>query len=128
MPPAPHDIVNASAEIASTESRSVTIFFRRPATGIPARTAPNANNPPVHGSLGAWLAAELDAVIVKLLVLLPLAESVAVPLDGLTVISDELVVAVQATLPANVVDASTTVTACDPPLLSGTVVSDDVTV
>jgi hypothetical protein len=54
-------------------------------------------------------------VIVKLAVLLPLAVSVAVPLDGLTVISGELVVAVQDVVSANVVDASFTVTDCDPP-------------
>jgi hypothetical protein len=50
-------------------------------------------------------------VIVRLAVLLLLADSVAVPLDGLTVISGELVVAVHVVLSANVVDASVTVTA-----------------
>jgi hypothetical protein len=74
-------------------------------------------SPPVHGDVGAWFAAVLDAVIVKLAVLLPLADSVAVPLDGLTVISGELVVAVHDVVSAKVVDARVTVTDCEPPLL-----------
>jgi hypothetical protein len=85
-------------------------------------------SPRVHGNLGAWFAAELDAVIVKLAVLLPLADSVAVPLDGLTVISGELVVAVHDVLSANVADANVSVSDCEPPLLSGTVVVDGVIV
>jgi hypothetical protein len=67
-------------------------------------------------------------VIVKGTVLLPLAASVAVPLDGLTVISDELVVAVQDTVSTNVVDASVTVTGCDPPWLKETDVVEGVIV
>ena len=67
-------------------------------------------------------------MIVKLTVLLPFAGRVAVPLDGLTVISGELVVAVHVVLSANVVDAKVTVTDCEPPLLSGTVVAEGVIV
>jgi hypothetical protein len=61
-------------------------------------------------------------------VLLPLADSVAVPLDGLTVISGELVVVVQVVLSAKVVDASVTVTGCDPPLLNDSAVDAGVMV
>ena len=120
--------MNPSVEIANAISSTAATRFRRRARGTPASTAPNAISPPVHGSLGAWFAAELDAVIVKLAALLPLADSVAVPLDGLTVISGELVVAVHVVLSANVVDASVTVTDCDPPLLSGRVMGDGVIV
>ena len=114
--------------MANAVSSTANTRFRRRVRGTPASTAPKAISPPVHGSLGAWFAAELDAVIVKLTVLLPLADSVAVPLDGLTVISGELVVAVHVVLSAKVVDASVTVTDCEPPLLSGTVVVDGVIV
>jgi hypothetical protein len=57
----------------------------------------------------------LDAAIVNLTGLLLLAESVAVPLDGLTVMSGELVVAVHVVGPTNVVDANVTVSNCEPP-------------
>ena len=117
-PPPPHDIMNASVKIANVVSSTASTRFRRRANGTPASTAPKAISPPVHGSLGAWLAAELDAVIVKLAVLLPLADSIAVPLDGLTVISGELAVAVHEVVSANVVEASVTVSDCDPPLLN----------
>jgi len=119
---------NQSVEIASAVSSTAITCLRRRARGTPASTAPKAMSPPVHGNLGAWFAAELDAVIVKLTALLPLADSVAVPLDGLTVISGELVVAVHIVLSANVVDASVTVTDCELPLLSGTVPVDGVIV
>jgi hypothetical protein len=88
---------------------------------MPISTAPKAISPPVHGSLGAsWFAAELEAAIVKVTALLPLADNVASPLEGLTVIRGELVVAVHDVVSANVVDASVTVTDCDPPLFSET--------
>jgi SAM-dependent methyltransferase len=80
--------------IASAISITAITRLRRRASGTPPSTAPKAISPPVHGSLGAWFAAELDAVIVRLAVLLPLADSAAVPLDGLTVINGELAVAV----------------------------------
>jgi hypothetical protein len=67
-------------------------------------------------------------VIARLTVLLPLADSVAVPLDGLTVISGELVVAVHDVVSAKVADANVSVNDCEPPLLSGTVVVDGVIV
>lgn len=67
-------------------------------------------------------------MIVKGAVLLPLAVSVAVPLDGLTVISGELVVAVHDVVPANVVDASVKVTDCAPPWLKETDVEEGVIV
>ena len=57
-----------------------------------------------------------------------MAASVAVPLDRLAVISGELVVAVKDTVPANVVDARVTVTACDPPWLKETDVEEGVIV
>jgi hypothetical protein len=59
-------------------------------------------------------------VIVKLTVLLPLADNVAVPLDGLTAIDGELAVAVHAVVSANEVDANVTVSACAPPLFKET--------
>jgi hypothetical protein len=128
LPPPPHDIRKPSVEIASAVSSTAIIRFRFRANGTPASTAPNAISPPVHGNLGVWFAAELDAVIVKLTGLLLLADSVDVPLDGLTVISGELVVAVHVMLSAKVVEASVTVTDCEPPLVSGTVVTDGVIV
>ena len=121
-------IGNPSVVTASAISSTATSRLRRRARGTPASTTPNAISSPDHGSRGVWFAAELDAVIVKLIVLLPLADSVAVPLDGLTVITGELVVAVHVVVSANVVDANVTVSDCGPPSLSGTVVGDGVIV
>jgi hypothetical protein len=53
-------------------------------------------------------------------VLLPLAESVAVPLDGVTVISGELVVAVHDVVSANVVEVNVSASVCTPPLFKET--------
>lgn len=127
-PPPPQDIRNPSVVIPSDVSKTANTRLRRRASGTPASTAPKAIKPTVHGSLVAWFAAEPDAVIVRLAVLLPLADRVAVPLDGLTIIKGELVVAVHVVLSANVVDASVAVTDCEPPLLSETVVADGVIV
>jgi hypothetical protein len=120
--------MNASAEIVSAASSTAATRFRRRFRGTPTSIAPNAISPPVHGSLGAWFVAELEAVIVRLAVLLPLADSVAVPLDGLTVINGELVVAVHDVVSANVVEANVIVSDCEPPLVSETVVADGVMV
>jgi len=127
-PPLPHDTRNPRVVIASAIINTPARCLRRRAIGSPANTAPKAIIPPVHGSFGAWFAAELDAVIVKLTVLLPLADNVAVPLDGLTVMSDELGVTVQVVVSAYVVDDSVMLTACEPPLLSDTEVADGVMV
>lgn len=129
MPPLPpHEIRKPSVVIARAVSSTVISRLRRRASGTPVSTAPKTINPPIHGSLGAWFAAELDAVIVRVTVLLPLADSVAVPLDGLTVIRGELVVAVHEVVSANVVEASATVSDCESPLLNGTDVPDGVIV
>jgi hypothetical protein len=49
---------------SAVSSTAITRFLRR-ARGTPASTAPKAMSPPVHGSLGAWFAAELDAMIAR---------------------------------------------------------------
>ena len=115
-----------TAETASTVSSAAAALLRRLARGTPTNTAPNAINPPVHGNLGACFIAELDAVIVRFAVVLPLADNVAVPLDGLTVMSEEFALAVHDMLSANVVEARVTATDCETPLLSGTEAVDGV--
>jgi hypothetical protein len=118
--------MNPSAETARAATSTVATRFRRRNSGTPASTAPKAITPPLHGNAGAWFAAELVAVIVSGTVVLP--GSVTEPPAGLTVISGELVVAVQLTGPANVVDANVTVIPCDPPWLSVTADADGVIV
>lgn len=120
--------MNARAEIASEVSKIAAVRLRRVAIGIPASTALKTISPPVHGNFGAWFAAELAAVIVNVAVLLPLADSVAVPLDGLTVIRGELVVAVHVVVSAKVVDANVTASPCAPPRLKEIEAADGVIV
>jgi hypothetical protein len=126
--PPPHATIKPARETPAAIIRTAATRFRRRNSGTPASTAPKAITPPLHGNAGAWFAAELDAVIVSGTAKLPLAASVVVPLAGLTVISGELVVAVQPTGPANVVDANVTVIPCDPPWLSVTADTDGVIV
>jgi hypothetical protein len=114
--------------IASAANSTAANRLRPRTKGTPASTAPKAISPPVHGKLGTWFAAELDAVMFSVTEPVPFCANCTVVLESDAATSDELDDTVSVTMSANVADAKFTVIVCDPPLLSETEIEPGVIV
>ena len=114
LPPPPQEAMKPSRTTINIVS--ITIFARRRrSNGSAPSSKPKAMGSPIQGSRGEWFRAELDAETVRFSVCVPPPLRAVVPLDGETVIAVLLVVAVQLTLSAKVVEVSVTVAGVELP-------------
>jgi hypothetical protein len=98
LPPPPHDIKKPVSDSTTAVSSTASARFRLSVNGAPSSTANTIAPPLFHGTAGAWLAALVVVVIVKVVTAVPFAIETELELKVAVTLA-ELLLATRPTVP-----------------------------